>query len=271
MGRILGGHGREVAHEVVGKRVIQKVSRCFTARALMGNEIRGAHRRQMSWRGSCLCGPTLRISIWRLISLSTQRKNMKFIKSSIVAMAIACGAIGSANANLVSNGGFESGTYCTSGNGVLAGWSGDGAFQNDAACVGAAWVAHSGSMSAAFGFVGTLGSISQDLATVVGQSYHLTYFMASDNWTPNQFVVSVDGVELFNQSNIGGGFEYVQYDFDFVATDSATTLTFSGRDDPAWLRLDDVSVEANGTVPEPTTLALLGLAVIGMGAARRRK
>ena len=52
------------------------------------------------------------------------------------------------------------------------------------------------------------------------------------------------------------------------------TLTFSFRDDPGYLALDNVSVteQTSGTsVPEPSSLLLLGTGVLGLGGMVRRK
>ena len=55
--------------------------------------------------------------------------------------------------------------------------------------------------------------------------------------------------------------------FTAPATSTSTTLTFTFRDDPGFLMLDSVAV----FVPEPGTMALLGIGVAGLWAGRRRK
>jgi hypothetical protein len=67
----------------------------------------------------------------------------------------------------------------------------------------------------------------------------------------------------------------MEFNFDFIATGSFTTLLFAAREDPAYWHLDDVDVEVNSTVvPEPGSLALAGcgaVALLGYRLRRRRR
>jgi hypothetical protein len=57
-----------------------------------------------------------------------------------------------------------------------------------------------------------------------------------------------------------------------MASSATTRLSFSFRDDPGFLLLDDVVVTpAAAQVSEPTTFALAGLAIAGLMATRRRR
>ena len=163
--------------------------------------------------------------------------------------------------NIVINGGFEDCAAAPDeGCDTMVGWAGDGA---------SAWnySVHSGVFAAQFGAVGELEWISQALPTTPGQTYNLDYWFRSDGGTPNGFVVRWDGTVLLDQTDIPDN-GWQEYQFSVVATGASTLLEFGGQNEPAWLSLDDVSVDASA--PEPGTLALLGFGCLGLATWKRR-
>lgn len=163
--------------------------------------------------------------------------------------------VNTAPVNIVQNGGFETGDFTN--------WtqSGNTGFTNVTS-----GIANSGNYSANFGPIGSLGYITQTLATQSGQVYNLSYFLRSDGFTPNRFQAIVGGNILTDIVNLAAQ-AFTQYDLNFTATSSSTDLAFGLQNNPGFLQLDDVSVEA---VPEPLTI-LGTLAAGGMGVAMRRK
>jgi hypothetical protein len=174
-----------------------------------------------------------------------------------------------ASADLLVNGSFETGTF--------SGWTVTGGATAVQSAGGLGnYNPESGNFYAALGTVGLpLGTLAQTFATMTGDSYTLSYYLASNGTTPNEFKTVINGSTYFDQVNISPQ-AYTHYSYSFTATGSSSTVTFSERDDPNYLALDNVSVTQNvASVPEPSTFIVSlvgGLAFCGYGlrSVRRR-
>jgi PEP-CTERM motif len=161
---------------------------------------------------------------------------------------------GVASADIVYNGGFETGDFT---GWILSGNPIPGDVDSS--------LPHSGLYEANLFAAGSLGYLEQFLPTTPGTLYNLAYFLNSDGGTPNEFLAQLNGTMLIDQTNIPSR-NYTQYSFSFQATSTSTDLKFGFRDDPGSLHLDDVSVTP---VPEPASM-WLGVLMIGAAAAKRR-
>ena len=228
-----------------------------------------------------------------------------------VVMAIHAIAGGSAQANLVVNGGFELPsvgspyqnfyTFAAAGDFTL---SDPVTYYNTQQGGLTGWTINSGSVdivvdytSAQYGWPAfepvqsldlngwSKGSISQTFATVKDTEYNLSFVYANNpygTWPAGgpTATVTIDGVTTVlthNTSVKNGNMDWKLFAVTFTASSASTTLTFAGTSaGTGGIAIDAVDVSLthpNVVTPEPTSFALLGMGVFGaaVGAYRRRR
>jgi hypothetical protein len=113
------------------------------------------------------------------------------------------------------------------------------------------------------------GAIEQSFATTVGQTYAVTFDMAT-NPAYGQSCIAVFAAGSFQifTPTVGPGQIWHSYSWNFTATSTTTTLKFqeANAGQTVYNGLDNVAVNA---VPEPASLTALGLGLAAM--LRKRK
>ena len=196
----------------------------------------------------------------------------------------------SAQANLLTNGSFESGAFVDQGgntmslapgSNVITGWT---VVTDTTAWIGPTnpWTlsASDGSYfldltnyQAGAPFAG----MSQTIATTPGATYSLSFDLGSSSpyGLPDSITASAAGTSQTFFSSATGVNQWKNMAMQFVATSATSTVLLQGASGRDYIGLDNVDVEfvsGPGTgLPEPTTLVLLGLGFGALVAARHRK
>ncbi len=134
--------------------------------------------------------------------------------------------------NLIINGGFETGNFMP--------WTQSG--DTGSTLVSSAVPIHGGRFAAEFGPL-NLGFIAQTVATVPGQTYQLSLWLAhpfTDTGTGTEYQVTIGGAVVDDQTDVGN-FGYTQFTYTFTATDVTTTIQLGFKEPPNFFYLDDVS------------------------------
>ena len=138
------------------------------------------------------------------------------------------------SSQLLQNGGFETGTFSN--------WTQSGNTAYTSVTTTGSYV-HSGKYGVELGPSGTAGYLSQTVPVIVGQPYLVSLWLDNPKpgGTPNQFSVTWNGTNLFNQSNLGV-LTWTNLQFTVTASTQNTVLQIGFRNDPGYFGLDDVSV-----------------------------
>lgn len=137
--------------------------------------------------------------------------------------------------DLLTNGSFETGDF--------TGWTTGGNFMDTFVVSGAFYVypgAEDGMYYAVLGPVGSDGTLSQTFATTPGQPYTVCFWLNAVGDHPSDFNASWDGTQFLSLTDPNTGGTWTQFVYGPFTGTGSDTLTFSFRDDPAYIALDNV-------------------------------
>lgn len=176
------------------------------------------------------------------------------MKTALACLAAVALTAGAANADLVTNGGFETGDF--------TGWTifGDDTYID-------VWDVDSyeGTYNALFGPLEPAG-ISQVLNAPAGSQIAVSFWMCSAfGGTPNNLLAQLDGQTIADVSDITS-FVWTEYTATITTTTDNPTLSFTFTNPNDYNMVDGITATL---VPTPGAAGLLALG--GLVAARRRR
>ena len=196
----------------------------------------------------------------------------KILGMLAVAVGLAAQFATAAPINLVQNGDFEA---TGAGPGIVASWSysgGDSYFGVDADYIGSP-LARPGQVFYD-GAASTPGVLSQSIATTAGTAYVLEFDLQryGNSGLPASNLASVTfgGINVFSEQDHASDWTHFVVSGLLGGPGAFSLLQFTNLNAFDFNQLDNVSLVAIQPVPEPGTLALLGLGLLGLGLSRRR-
>ncbi len=223
---------------------------------------------------------------------------MRKTSATVAAGALAAVLAGPACANILTNGSFENTanfspdstdtTFLTSGSTSLTGWTvadNTVAWEGPTNPYGVYAVDGSYYLDLqGYSDVAPYGGVTQTIATILGASYQLSYDLGGSlnyDFAHSDAISACAGATCGAASMTAAANDvWISETLDFTATGASTLISLTGSSPSgypiAYIGLDNVSVIETSPppvspVPEPASFALLGSALLGVGAIRRRR